>query len=554
MSVQRPSFLEFTRENPAILLIGLAHIPFAIIECIRLWRLDHYQFFPFAILAFITLYWMRADRRKIHLGWFGRAILTVDLLLLLFTSVINWGQPAMYALVLYCYTVTRGTQEWEYPLRLTRLTLFAVLLARPLRRLDETAIQWLQTQTSWLASRVLESLGFLHLQRGNVLEVADKTFLVEEACSGVQSLFTVLFLATCIVCWYRRSLLQTLLLYAAGVTFAGAMNVLRISIIVIAWQNWEVDLSHGWQHDAIGYIALAGAVLMLLSADCLLHFLFAPFADHTYGPFAGVHSNPFTAAWNFTCGGRLTPHRPASPGLLPMNFVLSGCATLAVFIGCLQMIMIYANGTRRFALPESNVAVFDESALPQEMNGFQLINYSTETRDNGSNWGEFSNIWRYQGHGMSVVVSCDHPFLNWHYLNICYAGTGWNISHSDELKDDPEWHSITFGMKNEGAGRHGRVIYSHFTASGRPMPPVSTELSIAYVLERLRSRSGGGLWSMISEPEDNTSYQVQLFTESGRPLTDEQFTALRQLHVRTRQLLHESYQSTQVSSAVSLSD
>ena len=41
-------------------------------------------------------------------------------------------------------------------------------------------------------------MGYLHLRRGNIIELPDKQLLVEEACSGVQSLFTVLFLAVLI--------------------------------------------------------------------------------------------------------------------------------------------------------------------------------------------------------------------------------------------------------------------------------------------------------------------------------------------------------------------
>lgn len=323
------------------------------------------------------------------------------------------------------------------------------------------------------------------------------------------------------------------------------MNVLRISSIVVAWRNWQWDLSHGWQHDALGYGALLTAVVLLLSTDALLHFLFAPFEDHSYGPFAGVYSNPITATWNFVCGGRLSPPTQDERQWLPKSALVTGCLVFAVGVGLLQLIMLLAGGAGRFKLPESSLAVFDESVLSEEIEGFTCTGYTTETRDNNSNWGEYSNIWKFHGHGLNVVVSCDHPFLNWHYLNICYAGTGWLLSPSVELKDQPDWHSVAFSMKEKRAGRHGQVIYSHFAANGKPLAPVATEFSLAYIIQRLRNRSAGGIWSFFSEPEDNASFQVQLFAESGRSVSDEQFEALRRLHDSTRRLLRDHYAQSQ---------
>lgn len=215
MADERPSFLAFIQRNKPLALLGLAHLPFVVVYFISLWRYEHYQFYPFAIGAFIWLYFSRSDRGVIQLGWFGRAAILLDMLMLVFASATNWVQPVMPAAVLYCFAVTRGSREWKYPISLTYLTLLPLLLVRPPSKLDTFALHWLQENTTWLASRVLETLGHLHLQTGNIIELPDKQFLVEEACSGVQSLFTVLFLAAFIVCWNRRSLLLLLFMPAA---------------------------------------------------------------------------------------------------------------------------------------------------------------------------------------------------------------------------------------------------------------------------------------------------------------------------------------------------
>ena len=40
----------------------LAHVPFVALYFAALWRLDHYEFFPFALFAFTRLFFDRVDR------------------------------------------------------------------------------------------------------------------------------------------------------------------------------------------------------------------------------------------------------------------------------------------------------------------------------------------------------------------------------------------------------------------------------------------------------------------------------------------------------------
>lgn len=539
MSDSPPTLLGFIRQNAALALLALAHLPFLTVYFAGLWQLEHYQFFPFALAAFVGLYITRADRKQIRLSWPGRVAVVICILLLLVSSLTYWPKLTAVAFVFLSFAVTSGTDDAMYPRRLTSLTLLPMILITPPRGLDLHAIFWLQQQTTWLASRVLETLGHLHLQRGNIIELPDRQLMVEEACSGVQSLFTVLFLAILIVCWRRRGLLHTLLLLPSGIAFAGSMNVFRIVAIAVAWQSWRIDLTAGWQHDLLGYTALLLAILLLLSTDAMLYFLFAPFRDHIYGPFTGLYRNPFTALWNFVCGGRPRPStagRPAMSILLMMT-----CGAAAVLAGGSQSFLLVTGGPATATLQESDLTRFQADILPAQIDGFKISDYSTETRPNDSNWGEFSNLWHFRGYGMSGVVSCDHPFLDWHYLNLCYTGNGWTVAAADELSDDPQWHAATFRMQDDQQGRHGQVIYSHFTANGEPLQPSNPDLSIGYVIDRVRQHLSRGMGTLLQEPASRTSYQVQVYAESASPVTGDQLTALRRLHLTTRSLLREHY-------------
>ncbi len=134
---------------------------------------------------------------------------------------------------------------------------------------------------------------------GNVLEFPGKRFLVEEACSGVQSLFTMLFLAIVITVGYRRKLFHTLLVLISAAFFAGVMNVLRVVAISVAWSSDQYDLSVGWQHEAIGIVALVFAAGLVYSADATIQFFCSPVPDIPGAGLSAVYRNPVTSLWNW---------------------------------------------------------------------------------------------------------------------------------------------------------------------------------------------------------------------------------------------------------------
>lgn len=540
MNQARPPISDFLKRNAPLAFLALAHLPFLTVYFGGLWKLEHYQFFPFALAALGGLYFTRSERTQLQLTLAGKVAIALDVILLIMSTLAFWPKLAAVGFVLLCFAVTSATWEQQFPRRMTSLTLIPLILITPPRGMDLHAIFWLQQKTTWLSSRLLESMGYLHLRRGNIIELPDKQLLVEEACSGVQSLFTVLFLAIFIVCWKRRSLLQTALLLPSAVLFAGTMNVFRIVAIAVAWQEWQMDLVTGWMHDALGYMALLVAILLLLSTDSLLQFLFAPFRDHLYGPFAGLYQNPFTMLWNFVCGAPRPRTTPAQESRPPRRLILGGCVALAVLAGGVQSVLLATTGPE-VSSATSTLSFFQQDLLPQEIEGFTVNDYTTETRAVGNQWGEFSHIWKLSGHGLAAIVSCDHPFRDWHYLNLCYTGNGWRVEEPGEFKDDPKWHSANFDMQDQQNGRHGCVIYSMFTGNGRPRQPSKPTISLRYAIERVRLHTSRGLWSLILEPVNRTSYQVQLFAQSGRPITEEQLAALRKLHLATRDLLRQHY-------------
>jgi exosortase/archaeosortase family protein len=145
---------------------------------------------------------------------------------------------------------------------------------------------------------VLDVVGVRHLPQGNVIELPGHRLFVDEACSGVNSLF-VLFAATAVfVVAARRPLVWSALLLATSAFWAAVANTARVTTIAIAQTRYDLDLSSGWQHQTLGFTTVGLAMLMLVSTDRVLAFLLQPIPHDE-----GGRANPLSEIWNRCVAG-----------------------------------------------------------------------------------------------------------------------------------------------------------------------------------------------------------------------------------------------------------
>lgn len=143
----------------------------------------------------------------------------------------------------------RMVRELGYPL----CTL--LLMIAPPSFLYERFTLNLQLLAGRLGADCLEVVGYPVLREGNILEMVGIKLSVEEACSGLRSLVSILFL--CVVYNYffvRGNGTRALILFMA-VPIAIAGNVVRIVMTGIASQ-YNRQLAYGTAHEALGYVTV----------------------------------------------------------------------------------------------------------------------------------------------------------------------------------------------------------------------------------------------------------------------------------------------------------
>jgi exosortase/archaeosortase family protein len=111
---------------------------------------------------------------------------------------------------------------------------------------------------------------------GNTLILADKQFFVDEACSGIVSVMSIIACAVIYGVWRNRPPVHLVVLAVAGIGWATLMNVMRISVIAMAYQWYGVDWSKGTPHEMLGLAIFLCTFGALVSTDYALTVLLAP--------------------------------------------------------------------------------------------------------------------------------------------------------------------------------------------------------------------------------------------------------------------------------------
>ena len=273
----------------------------------QLWSREYYQFFPFAIAS--TL-WFAVSRAAptpnfVASGFrlYLRAVAFAGAELALVCGV--WfGSPwvCFISFVVFFGLILDLCVEAETGRSLLYLLLPVLLIIRPPLSYDEIAIQKLQGLTTRISSDFLNTLHYEHIRQGNIIQPeTGSALLVAEACSGVQSLFTLMFIASFIGIARQYPVVRSLLLVGTGVFWALLMNVCRVLAIAIGQIQFQVDLTTGWKHDVVGYMAMLLAIPFLLSTDKLILFVFDTVADD---PRKHQKINVLVLAWNWLFGAR----------------------------------------------------------------------------------------------------------------------------------------------------------------------------------------------------------------------------------------------------------
>ncbi len=266
------------------LLFALGYGPLLTLFFINLWGRPHYQFFPLAMAGAGFLAWTRLTEAPRPFDP-GRPLITFLLVaaswFCLMGATVLWS-PWLGGIA--AFIGLAGFLWWRGGKPLLRSMLPALLLVLtiipPPLAADTRLVEQLRVLAVRWSSRLLDVLGVTHALSGNVIELPGQKLLVDEACSGINSV--LITLAACLFygLWRRRSAIHILVCLTSTLSFVLLGNLARITLGAWLRFRYNIDILSGWRHELTGLVLFVGYLAMILSMDQLLVFLTSPTRRH----------------------------------------------------------------------------------------------------------------------------------------------------------------------------------------------------------------------------------------------------------------------------------
>lgn len=538
-------------------------LPLLIYHGLNLWQRPHFQFFPLAWLAFGFLVCTRSTPAEATTAWRQRLGFGVAVCALLATtaSVLvfsPWLAHVSLIFVCLAWMILRLPQtKWYLPL--AWLTLLVITLPMP-RNLDTRMVQQLQRGSTESASALLDLSGIPHFISGNVLEIRTGQLFVDEACSGVDSLYALGAIALLLALWHHKPLLLSVLLLASVPLWAWLGNVIRLYTIAYLLDRWGIDWSHGWQHTLLGLGVFAFSYWNLTKTQQMLEYLLVPFPARTTttGKLHKLYNR--VVCWpgadptrpkessrpssSERRGGEkpetTADHEPSSqndsfvPGkrhnqlalALSIAFLILGSLTAFPLLGIGPW---EKRATVARAVSNSEVDdAFTAELLPQQLGDATQTGFETQHRERGSIFGEHSATWQYRVDEQLISLSLDFPFAGFHGLEECYVLSGGElISGIDEVD------SLAAGSLTIYEGRFvndlleiNHLFYTEFEEDGTPVTANSA-------FER-------GAFALSQPP---VTFQLQAYVQGAEELSEDERKKYHQMLEEAAKTLLPTIQS-----------
>jgi exosortase len=503
----------------------------------QLWALEQYRYFPALLLAVGLLFYGRWDRTlRLPVRWPEWMMLIGGALAIVF-GAFYWspwlgclGFILLFGAFLSCCNTPSSwglLELWPASWMLLRLPL----------NFDFQLTAWLQTVTARISSHLLDRLEIPHRLTGNVFHLTEGKLFVETACSGIQSLFSLLFCAVLWVVWQRRSVVLLPLYAAIGIFWAGVMNILRVTTIAIGQEWWHVDLAHGWAHEVLGYLCLGIAIALLISTDRIFRVVFYPVP---VDPHAIRATNPIVNVWNWLLSN-MGESNQQSDGKRSKSTIIGVATSWALPVAGLiipivlvpQLVFGYVHWT---SIPEYQKTEYwrPSADLLAKIPGLEVLEHTTTNDSSNPALGVHSDGWVCRFNGMVTrVLASQHAEV--HDLCKCYSANGWRIQartlvEAKRTDGRGVWDVVEASFVNTDTV-FGELFFSTIDRQARAVRLKGWELS-DFVLQRV---------DRGDQPQqsgfDGQNVNIQLWTTSETPFVEPQREVLRELHRQVRELI-----------------
>jgi exosortase len=479
----------------ALLLAG--PLPMLIKLGRSLWDREQYQFFPLMIAGAALVAWDRwqdlPGRSSLRRGSPGVvAALLAGAMAVLVASALLWVRSLSLVSTLMILSAIAWHVGGGRVMRAMVPSLALLAICIPPPRVQEQLLTLrLQHLAVGLSCRLLDLLHVANVQAGNVIEIPGRRLLVEQACSGINSLMAVLAFSLLYGFYLRRSIGRLAVLLPVALLFVIGGNLARITVEAWLWTDHHVDVTGGFAHQMLGMILFGSCVSLVASFDALL----GGSGDDGGGAVAAKTAPASPATRSF-------PGWPAWAAAVA--FVAAG---------------VWVESRVHRAWLPSNLPETATFELPPTLVGWERVTAGAAVVERPQTEAAKSFVWQYRRGDTFASVAFDYPFVGYHELVICYSVSGWAV-HSETPDAAAGFNRVTM---DKSAG-DGYLLFSQSDEAGHPVTStIVTNMGTFW--SRLRTNLAISRKTALSGP----SYQVQALMQSPGPPTAEQRRAADEL-------------------------
>jgi exosortase B len=260
---------------PVILGLMALYVPTLYELATTLWDHEDYAHGPIILGVILWLIWRKrtalADQQVATRPVSGVALLVFGLLVYALgrsQEIVMFEVGSLIPILAGTLLVVRG---WPAVRAMSIALLFIVFLVPLPGSVVDTLTVPLKLDVSTVAEQLLYRAGFPVGRSGVVLTIGQYQLLVADACSGLNSMFSLSALGLLYAYLMRyKSWVHNALLLAAVLPIAFCANVVRVMILMLVTYEFGEAAGQGFVHGLSGMVMFAVALFALFAYDGVL--------------------------------------------------------------------------------------------------------------------------------------------------------------------------------------------------------------------------------------------------------------------------------------------
>jgi exosortase/archaeosortase family protein len=339
--------------------------------------------------------------------------------------------------------------------------------------------------------------------------------MVEEACSGINSVLLGMSFCVFYLYWRRRSALWLIVALPATFAFVMLGNIVRITLGAALQFFANIDILSGHAHEIAGLVLVATYILLICSLDQLLEFATRKSARARHSGQPVGHARCPDASFV----------KPAWLPLCGFAYALAGLVAIAQLVAHPDLLLSIGASQ-----PKAVAGLKNNFALPSSIGSWRRSEDVTNKVVEVSGVSSISGS--YQLGRIRAVLALDYPLRGYHDAKLCYSAQGWIVQDesvvSAAVARTPP-HFVEVNLRKNPL-LFGFLCHGVINARGYWLEPPGA--SAAAALANRFNTMGRGFANI-------STVRLQVLCVDSQALSSEDCMQLRQLFLSGCQLLSQ---------------